>query len=61
METDLKYFVRFISECNTHGLFENDEKLKQIAQAMDLDIDDVYEIINKANIWTNIQQHQPWQ
>jgi len=41
-------FSRFIAECEGFGVFENEERMEQVAEQMDLDIDELYQIISRA-------------
>ena len=47
-EVDTVQFARFIDECQAAGIFDDDESLSQVAESMDLEIDEVYNIIDRA-------------
>ena len=41
-------FARFIAECEACGIFNDELRLEEVADSMDLDIDEVFEIISRA-------------
>ena len=47
-EVDQIQFARFIAECEAYGLFDDAEKLADVAEEMDLDLDDVCNLIDRA-------------
>lgn len=55
---DLTQFARFIAECEAAGIFNDDEeRLNQVAESMDLEFDQVLSIIDRAqNRWDEEKQ-----
>ena len=47
-EVDTVQFARFIDECQAAGVFNDDDRLSQVAESMDLEIDEIYNIIDRA-------------
>lgn len=47
-EVDQLQFARFIAECEAYGLFDDAEKLAEVAEEMAMDLDDVCSIIDRA-------------
>ena len=47
-EVDTIQFARFIDECQAVGVFNDDDRLSQVAESMDLEIDEIYNIIDRA-------------
>lgn len=46
-EVDLVQFARLISECAATGMFDGEE-IEEVADTMNLELSDVYEIISRA-------------
>lgn len=42
-------FARFIAECESCGVFTNDERMSLVADSMDLAIDQLVELIDRAS------------
>jgi hypothetical protein len=47
-EIDTLQFARFIAECEACYVFADTDRLNQVADSMDLDIDEVCELIDRA-------------
>jgi len=41
-------FARFIAECEACGVFTDEARLEEVAESMDLDIDEVFELVSRA-------------
>lgn len=41
-------FSRFIAECEACGVFTDEDRMMQVADEMDLDLDEVFEIVSRA-------------
>ena len=48
-EVDSLQFIRLIAECESYGVFSNSlPTMRKVAEEMDLDLDDLFEIISRA-------------
>jgi hypothetical protein len=43
-------FSRFISECEACGVFSNEDHMQEVADGMDLELEDLFGIISQAQI-----------
>jgi hypothetical protein len=43
-------FSRFISECEACGVFSNEELMQEVADGMDLELEDLFNIVDQAQI-----------
>lgn len=47
-EVDGLQFARFIAECEACGVFADEERMMQVADEMDLELDEVFELVSRA-------------
>lgn len=47
-EINAVQFARFIAECEACGVFSDEVRMEEVAESMDLELDEVYEIISNA-------------
>lgn len=47
-EVNALQFARFIAECEACGVFNDETRLQQVAEEMDLDTDEVFELVSRA-------------
>lgn len=47
-DVDALQFSRFIAECEACGVFADEDLMSQVGESMDLEIDEIYEIVNRA-------------
>jgi hypothetical protein len=53
-EVNCLQFTRFIAECEACGVFNDEDRLAQVAESMDIEINDVYELVSRAQeFWDN--------
>lgn len=55
-EVNSLQFARFIAECEACGIFTDEDRLLQVCDSMDLELDEVYEIVGRAQtFWDNFK------